>query len=168
MRLVLGAYLLCSIGGAFKEKWDAGLSRRPNVGRELRVCVVNLGLPEESTSLIQMFERVFEAESAPARVRAAEPSGFDAALWRTLAELGVQLMRVPAARGGSELSLLDAMMMMEQAGRRLASVPLAEAIVAARLLAQSDGPRAAAWLERLGTGDAGVSFALQPPPRGER
>ncbi|WP_181008326.1 acyl-CoA dehydrogenase [Sphingomonas montanisoli] len=125
---------------------------------------MDLGLPEESLALEDMFKRLFETESSPAHVRAAEADhhGFDRALWRTLAELGVPLMRVPAARGGSELGLLDATILMEEAGRRLASVPIAEALIAASLIARSTATEADAWLEAIGSGDKFASIALAP------
>ncbi len=128
---------------------------------------MNLAPSDESIALKDMFARLFEAESTPARVRAAESSGFDAALWATLAELGAPLMRVPEALGGSGVSLLDAMLLMEEAGRRLASVPLAEAIVAARLIALSGAAEAAEWLELIGRGERIVSLALHPARPGK-
>jgi 3-oxochol-4-en-24-oyl-CoA dehydrogenase len=70
-----------------------------------------------------------------ARVRAALPSGFDGALWRGLAELGAFSVRAPEATGGLGLGLLDATTLMEEVGRTLASGPIAETIVAVRLLA---------------------------------
>jgi alkylation response protein AidB-like acyl-CoA dehydrogenase len=129
---------------------------------------MDLGLPEESDALKNMFERLFETESSPARVRAAEEAGFDPELWQTLVELGAPLMRVSGDMGGSELSLLDASIMMEEAGRRLATAPLAEAIVAARLIAASAAPDAAQWIESIGSGEKLVTVALAPVEAGKR
>ncbi|WP_164857358.1 acyl-CoA dehydrogenase [Sphingomonas crocodyli] len=125
-------------------------------------------MPEESVALGDMFRRLFETESSAARVRAAEADhdGFDANLWRMLAELGVPLMRVCAPDGGSGLSLLDATILLEEAGRRLAPVPLAEIIVATALIARSGAPEAAGWLEAIGRGEKLVSIALTPVERG--
>ena len=123
---------------------------------------MNLDLSEEQQLLQETFAQLFAALSSPECVRAAEPSGFDPALWKQLAETGALGVRVPEAAGGSDGSLLDAAVIAAQAGRRLASVPLLEGILAGRLLAASPGPEAASWLARLLDGDAVVSLALHP------
>ena len=93
--------------------------------------------------------RLFRQESTPTRIRAAEPLGFDRALWRQLVEFGAPCMRVPEEAGGGGVSLLDAVVVMEEAGRHLLSAPLAEAMVASRLLATIGGEEAGAWLARV-------------------
>jgi alkylation response protein AidB-like acyl-CoA dehydrogenase len=96
---------------------------------------VNLELSADQEALREAFARFLNEESSMARVRAALPSGFDAGLWRGLAELGAFSVRVPEAAGGLGLGLLDAVTLMEEAGRTLASGPLAETLAAVRLLA---------------------------------
>lgn len=97
---------------------------------------MKFGLSEDQQLLRDSYARFFDTESSLRRVRAAMAAGgFDAPLWRGLAELGTFGMRVPAAVGGLELGTHDATIMMEEAGRMLASGPLAEALLAARLLA---------------------------------
>ena len=105
-----------------------------------------------------MFARFLNQHSSTARVRAAMPTGFDRALWSGLGELGAFSIRVPEAAGGLGLGLLDAAVLMEEAGRTLASGPVAEAIVAARLLATTGG--ADEWLEKALGGSAVVTLAL--------
>ena len=61
------------------------------------------------------------------------------ALVRQLAELGTFGMRVPEAAGGLAMGTIDAALVMEEVGRTLASGPIAEAILAARLLDQLGG-----------------------------
>src|SRR6516165_3742316 len=77
-----------------------------------------LSLPKDSQPVHEMFERFFAMESSTARVRAAEPVGFDPALWRELVTLDAPFMRLSEEAGGSGMSLFDATVMMEQAGRR--------------------------------------------------
>ena len=102
---------------------------------------MQLAIPEESLPVQEMFERFFATESTPARVRSAEPVGFDAELWRDLVGLDAPFMRLSAEAGGGGMSLFDACLMMEQAGRRLAPAPLAEAVVAkAMRLRSSESP----------------------------
>jgi alkylation response protein AidB-like acyl-CoA dehydrogenase len=118
---------------------------------------VNLGLSEDQTILSDGFRRFFETESEIARVRAAEPLGFDPALWKALGEMGALAMRVP---GDEELGTFEGILVMAEAGRQLASAPLAEAMVATRLLALLGGHDA--LVDRAKTGDAVVTLALHP------
>src|SRR6516165_1282679 len=85
-----------------------------------RTPEMKLDLPQESVPVQQTFERFFATEATAARVRAAEPLGFDPGLWRSLVQLGVPAMRVSADAGGGGMSLFDTALIMEEAGRRLA------------------------------------------------
>src|ERR1700722_8432050 len=114
---------------------------------------MKLGLPDDSVPVQEMFERFFAAESTPARVRAAEPVGFDPDLWRQLVALEAPFMRLVGDAGGSGMGLFDACLMMEQAGRRLASVPLAESVVALRILGEIGGDTARKWIDRVRDGE---------------
>lgn len=122
---------------------------------------MNLSLSPEQLLLRDTLARLFASESSPTRVRAAEARGFDPALWQRLVELGIPTMRIPEAAGGGAMGLLDALLVAEEAGRRLASVPLAECLPAARLLAQFESP-AATWL--LGRAHDGAVITLVPQP----
>jgi alkylation response protein AidB-like acyl-CoA dehydrogenase len=128
---------------------------------------MKLGLPEDSQPVKEMFERFFATESSTARVRAAEPLGFDPALWRELVKVEAPFMRVSSAAGGGGMSLFDTCLMLEQAGRRLASVPLAEAVVALRMLGECGGDVARQWIEKLRDGETVLSLALQTAQPGE-
>ena len=100
---------------------------------------MNFDLTDEQEMVRDTFARFLDDNSSGERVRAALPSGFDPALWQGLAELGAFALRVPEEAGGLGLGLFDAAVVMEEAGRTLASGPLAEALVATRLLAQLGG-----------------------------
>ncbi len=82
---------------------------------------MNLELSADQQMLRETFARLLDEHSSTARVRAALPSGFDAALWTTMAEFGAFSIRVPETSGGLGLGLLDAAVLMEEAGRTLAS-----------------------------------------------
>jgi alkylation response protein AidB-like acyl-CoA dehydrogenase len=98
---------------------------------------MNFDLTDEQQMMRDTFARFLDEHSSTVRVRKAqETAGFDAALWSGLADLGAFAMRVPEDAGGMDLGLFDAALLMEEAGRTLVSGPLAEALVAARLLAQ--------------------------------
>lgn len=123
--------------------------------------VLVLGMPDDGNPVAEMFERFFDGESTSERVRAAEPGGFDRKLWGQLVELGVPMMRVPENAGGGGMSLFDACVMIEHAGRRLAPAPLAETVCAALVLGQIASDEAKTWLEKIGSGQAIVTLALQ-------
>lgn len=119
---------------------------------------MNFEFSEDQQMMRETFARFLDQNSSTARVRAALPSGFDAALWRGLGELGALGMRAPEDKGGLGLGLLDGVMLLEDAGRTLASGPLAEHIVAARLLAEFGAD--AALLDRVISGAAVATIAF--------
>lgn len=121
---------------------------------------MNFELTDDQQMMRDMFVRFLDEHSSMARVRAAAPSGFDAALWRGLAELGALSIRVPEEAGGLGLGLFDAAILMEEAGRTLVSGPLAETLVAARLMALLGGDAAADLLGQVMTGDTVASIAF--------
>jgi alkylation response protein AidB-like acyl-CoA dehydrogenase len=128
---------------------------------------MNLELSDEQQLLRDTFAELFATESSPARVRAAEPLGFDPALWKVLAETGAPGIRVPEVHGGSGAGLMEAVLLAEQVGRHLASGPILEAVVAAGLLARCSDPHARATLRRALDGSAVLSFAPRRVPPGE-
>ena len=120
---------------------------------------MNFDLTDEQVMVRDTFARFLDEKSSTVRVRKAmETSGFDAELWSGLAELGAFAMRVPEEAGGMGLGMFDAVLLMEEAGRTLASGPLAEALVAARLLAQLGG--AEDLLEQAIGGESIVTIAF--------
>lgn len=122
---------------------------------------MNLNLSDDHRMLQETFERFLGTESSPARVRAAEATGgFDADLWRGLADLGALVMRSAETVGGGATSLLDTCLLMEEAGRRLASVPLAEGIVVARVLSELQDVNAQRAYQQIAGGECVVTLAL--------
>lgn len=120
---------------------------------------MNFDLTEEQEMVRDTFARFLDENSSSTRVRAALPSGFDPALWSGLAELGAFGLRVPEAAGGLGLGLFDAAILLEEVGRTLASGPVAEALVAARLLAQFGG--AEDLLGRVVAGETVATIAMR-------
>lgn len=98
---------------------------------------MNFDLDEDQQMLRDTFARFLDEHSSMARVRkACAAGGRDDALWQGLAELGTFSMRIPEDAGGLGLGTQDAALVMEEAGRTLATGPIAETILAARLLAR--------------------------------
>lgn len=118
---------------------------------------VDLSLSSEQRQLVDSFAALYAKESSPERVRAAEPSGFDSRLWKSLQDNGVVHMAVDEAAGGWGASELELALIAEPYGGAVASAPVIEAQVAARLLAQC-GRSGAEWLAKALTADALVTF----------
>jgi alkylation response protein AidB-like acyl-CoA dehydrogenase len=127
---------------------------------------MDLALSDEQRQLVASFTNLLSKDSPPERVRAAEPDGFDAALWRTLVDTGVVAMAVPESSGGWGASLLDLVLVAEQIGRALAPAPALEAQVAARLLAAVDSPAARDAHRRVLDGEQLVTLAVRPARAG--
>ena len=122
---------------------------------------MNFGLSEDQRMMRESFARLLDVHSSSARVRAAaERGGFDPALWRELANLGAFSLRVPEASGGLGLGLMDAAVLMEEAGRTLASGPLAETLVAASMLARLGGDVQGVLLDSVASGEKVITLAL--------
>src|SRR3546814_2025239 len=77
---------------------------------------MKLALSDSQTLLKDTVARLFKDESTPARIRAAEETGFDKALWDQLVALGVVGMRAVSPDDGGS-SLLDTAIIAEEAGR---------------------------------------------------
>jgi 3-oxochol-4-en-24-oyl-CoA dehydrogenase len=120
---------------------------------------MNFNLTDDQEMLRVTFARFLDEHSTAARVRAALPGGFDERLWKGLAELGAFAIRVPESAGGLALGVLDATLLMEDAGRTLVSGPLAETLITARLLAQLADGANGALLARVLSGDAVATLA---------
>jgi alkylation response protein AidB-like acyl-CoA dehydrogenase len=120
---------------------------------------VKLELDEDQQMMRDSFARFLDEQSSIARVRAALPLGFDAQLWSGLAELGAFAIRTPEEAGGLGLGTFDAAVLMEEVGRTLASGPIAETLLAARLLAQLGGEAQAELLGRVLAGESVVTLA---------
>jgi alkylation response protein AidB-like acyl-CoA dehydrogenase len=99
---------------------------------------MDLQLTEEQVTARETFAALFRDQSPPSRVRSAEASGFDERLWRLYAKVGALGIGVPPELGGGGGGLLDLALVAEEAGRRLASIPVVESAAAVRLLARLD------------------------------
>ncbi|BBZ21609.1 acyl-CoA dehydrogenase family protein [Mycolicibacter hiberniae] len=122
---------------------------------------MDLSLSDEQRQLVDSFAALYARESTSERVRAAEPTGFDAALWLALRETGVVEMAVPECDGGWGASVLELALLAEQHGRAIGSAPVIEVQVAAGLLAACGGPGA----ELLATAMSGQKLITFAPRR---
>jgi 3-oxochol-4-en-24-oyl-CoA dehydrogenase len=126
---------------------------------------VNFAYSEDQQMMRETFARLLTEQSSMTRVRAALATGFDKDLWRGLAEVGAFSLRVPEASGGVGLGILDAGILMEEVGRTLASGPIAEAIVAVRLLAILNADNTSELLAQAIAGEAVITIAYHDVAR---
>ncbi|BBX16172.1 acyl-CoA dehydrogenase [Mycolicibacterium duvalii] len=101
---------------------------------------MELTLSGEQKQLVDSFAALYARESSMDRVRAAEPLGFDPKLWRALCDTGVLEMAVGEQSGGWGSSVVELALIADQFGRAVASAPVIEAQVAARLLSLVGAP----------------------------
>ncbi|WP_022673830.1 acyl-CoA dehydrogenase [Novosphingopyxis baekryungensis] len=122
---------------------------------------MNFDLTEEQDMMRGSYARLLDAKCTPERLRAAEKTGIDAEIWAELADLGAFMLRVPEDRDGLGLGTFDAAILMEEVGRTLPSGPIAETILAARLVALLGGDEHAETLADIvgGTSIASLAFA---------
>lgn len=122
---------------------------------------MNFELSDDQRMMQESFARFLDEQSSSERVRAAaEKDGFDADMWTGLGELGAFTLRVPEELGGLGLGLMDAVVLMEEAGRTLASGPVAETLVASRILARLAAESQADLLEQVIMGTQVATVAL--------
>ena len=95
---------------------------------------VTFTLTEEQQLLRSMAREMLGERATSGRVRtvALEQGGFDQTLWSELAELGLTGLLIPEEHGGSGSTFVEASIVLEELGRRLAPVPyLASAVMGA-------------------------------------
>ena len=97
-------------------------------------------LPSEEEQMLKNVAREFlEAEISTAMVREMELDelGYPPALWKQMADLGWLGLALPEQYGGQELPLTYLGLIMQEAGRVLAPVPLHSTMVAALTIAEA-------------------------------
>lgn len=91
---------------------------------------MDLALRGEDKEMVAALDALLTKHSSPTDVRAAEPLGFDPDLWQALVRTGVPGLAV----GEDAADLRQLALVAEVAGRHLASAPVVETVVTARLL----------------------------------
>ena len=104
----------------------------------------------------------FDLDAVRGVVEAPDSDGHPAALWKAAADQGWLAVTVPDEHDGLGLGLLEAQVIARALGAGAAPGPWRGTVLAAEAvrLAGSDEPRAA-WLPRLGSGDAVGAFTLR-------
>lgn len=125
---------------------------------------MNLDFSDEQNQLRAQLRRFLEERCPPSAVRKVleEGGGYDAGLYRGLAELGLLGAAIPEEFGGVGLGHLELCVLAEELGRALAPVPVASSIyLAAECLIQAGSEaQKQEWLPRLAAGEAIGCLAL--------
>ena len=117
--------------------------------------LADIGFSEAQGDLLEVATGFCRDRSPMAKVRALMPSdtGFDAACWREMADLGWMAIAVPQDYGGVGLSLADVVPVVEQMGRNMLASPFVSTCLAARaLLRGGSAAQKAALLPKLVSG----------------
>ncbi len=125
---------------------------------------VSYVLTDEQRQLQEMVRDLFAQRAAPDRVREvmlAETPGYDDALWQELANYGLLGLTIPEAHGGSGASFAELAIVLEEAGRRLAPVPLLSSAVLGTeaVLGGATEAQAAALLPGVAAGTTRLALA---------
>jgi acyl-CoA dehydrogenase len=118
---------------------------------------MNFDFSEDEKQLRAEAQRFLRDQCPLSRVRAVLESGaqHDAALWRSIAEMGWTSAIIPEAYGGLGMSHLDACMLAEELGRALAPLPTVPSmyVVTGALVEFGSEAQKQRWLPRLAGGD---------------
>lgn len=125
---------------------------------------MDFSLSEDQVSLKELAARILTDTVTDEALKTFEASGeaYDAALWQTLAEAGLLGIAIPEEQGGLGLGLQDLGLLLEQAGRTLAPVPLHATLVLGALpLARFGSDAQKAVLADVVAGTAVLTAALE-------
>ena len=92
-------------------------------------------MSEMRNDLQQTVDRIFDAHCNRALRVTAEAGAWPQGLWQALEEVGVTRAALPEAAGGSGMEFEDAMFALKRSAYHAAPLPLAETMLAGRLLA---------------------------------
>jgi alkylation response protein AidB-like acyl-CoA dehydrogenase len=129
---------------------------------------MDFGLTEEQRAIQELAAKILDDNTAPETIRAVEDGetpGLDKDLWAKLAEAGLLGVCVPEADNGLGLGFVETALLLIEAGRTVAPVPLLSHIVGSALpLARfgSDDQRSQ-WLRPAAQGEVILAAALAEP-----
>jgi alkylation response protein AidB-like acyl-CoA dehydrogenase len=122
-----------------------------------------LQLDDTECALQESFQRFLDINCPLEHVRDVERSGFSAHLWREInTHLAPVKTALPAEAGGDGASMSQLAVVMMEAGRHLAPVPLAEALAGARAVAPfASIISESVWLDIV-SGERVVELGVRP------
>lgn len=124
---------------------------------------MDFSFSEEQTMLRDLAREILEAELTPERLKAIEAGGefFDAEVWSKLAEANLLGLAIPEAHGGMGFGFIELCVLLEEAGRVVAPLPLRETLLAAHAIGQlGSEAQQERWLPAIASGQAVLGTAL--------
>jgi len=124
---------------------------------------MNFGFTEEQQQLRQAARRFLDERCPITEVRRImqTDSGYDETLWREIADLGWLGLTIPEEYGGSGLSWIDAIVVLEESGRSLFPSPLISTLLAGSVLEElGNEEQKRRWLPGIADGSIRGSVAL--------
>jgi alkylation response protein AidB-like acyl-CoA dehydrogenase len=117
---------------------------------------------DEQRQLRETVRKLLRDKAPLEALRQEPPPGFDRALWRTLAEVGVVALAVPEKHGGLGQTALETAVVLEEMGRALYSGPYLSTVALAVpvLLASGDEAACAELLPDIAEGECVGTLAL--------
>lgn len=131
---------------------------------------MNFTFSDEQVMLRDGARRFLEQQADTDRVRAvmdAEP-GYDAELWKNMAEQGWPAMHIPEEYGGAGFTFAETAILLHEMGRVLAPVPyLSSAVLAAEAILRSGSEeQKQRWLPAIAAGETIATLAVVEPDGG--
>ena len=129
---------------------------------------MDFALTDEQTAVRDLAAEVLGDSCTPEALRAAEGGdspGFDRALWSRLAEAGLLGVVIPEEHGGLGLGLVELALLLEEAGRTAAPVPVLGglALGALAVVRHGSADQQSALLPGIARGELLVTAALVEP-----
>jgi alkylation response protein AidB-like acyl-CoA dehydrogenase len=124
---------------------------------------MDFDLNDSQQEMRNALRSLFEGSCDIRRVRqvAYDGDGRDPELWKALAEGGWTALMVPEAEGGSGLRFEDFIVLLEEAGRAVAPVPLTTTLLAGRAVASAPaGAVRSELLKQIASGVKSFTLAL--------
>ena len=124
---------------------------------------MNFGFTQEQEELRSQLRRFLDERAPMAEVRRLSETeeGFCRTLWKEMAELGFLGLTLPERYGGSGLSWVDLVVLLEETGRSLLPSPLlTHTLAATALLEAGSEQQQGRWLPRLADGSCIGTVAL--------
>lgn len=114
--------------------------------------------------LLRNSARAFlDEHCTPARVRslADDPRGESEATWKEIAQLGWLGLALPEAHGGSELGMVETVVLLDEMGRAAYPGPYLPTVLAGRAIARAGtAAQQREWLPAIATGEARATVAF--------
>ncbi|MEE9365397.1 MAG: acyl-CoA dehydrogenase family protein [Dehalococcoidales bacterium] len=123
---------------------------------------MNFGFTEEQELLRDQVRRFMQNQLPITKVREImkTESGFDAEIWRQMAELGWLGLLIPEDLGGVGLKWVDLVVILEETGRGLSPMPLISQYLSSAALLRCGGDKLKHWLPKLAEGSTLATLAL--------